>query len=204
MSKKQWKEVVKKTEGFEGKKPYMYVDTTGHVTTAVGLMLPSATEAEKLPFIHEKTDKPATKEEIKKAYNDAVNSYKNTIVKKDKNGKPVKAPAAGYYKGLSDLRLKEGVMESHLDSVLKNVQSELRKTFKGFDSMPVDARKALMDMGYNLGVKNIPGKFPHFTKAIKAEQWKKAAEESHREKIQSDRNEYVFDLLNGLAATLKK
>ena len=58
-------------------------------------------------------------------------------------------------------------------------------------------------MIYNLGASGIENKFPSFTAAIKARDWQKAADESHRTGISGTRNDYVKDLLEKAAADSK-
>src|SRR5579863_2584618 len=46
-------ESLAKLEWFEGSIPWMYLDTRGNVTVGVGLLVPDAAAAQKLPFVFE-------------------------------------------------------------------------------------------------------------------------------------------------------
>ena len=51
-------QTLRKTfEQYEGKIPHMYLDTKGLVTVGVGYLLATVVEAQKLPFIVDKTGK---------------------------------------------------------------------------------------------------------------------------------------------------
>lgn len=52
---------------WEGKVPWMYLDSKGLVTVGVGFYLKDVTQAQALPFINMSTGNPATADEIKSA-----------------------------------------------------------------------------------------------------------------------------------------
>ncbi len=64
----------------------------------------------------------------------------------------------------------------------------LVKIYPGFDSFPAPAKVSLFDMIYNVGPSKLEYKFPHFTRAIRARDWKTAAAECMRPQLNGDRN----------------
>jgi hypothetical protein len=58
-------------------------------------------------------------------------------------------------------------------------------------------------MIFNLGNPRLTGRFPNFNKALKAEDWKKAAIESNRSDVELARNQYVKQLLNTVPVAAK-
>lgn len=80
---------------------------------------------------------------------------------------------------------------------IKNDLSKARGAFPGFDTYPVPAQEAVLDMGYNLGIGNsgIGGGFNNFNKHIKNKDFASAAAESNRYQLADSRNKHVKDLL---------
>lgn len=72
-----------------------------------------------------------------------------------------------------------------------------------FDQLPKNVQLALFDMIFNLGATKIVSSFPNFNKALKAGDWKKAANESNRPDVSAARNQYVKQLLNTVPASPK-
>lgn len=128
---------------------YMYLDTHKPrplVTVGIGNMLPDAAAAQRLPFINTAAGRPATKDEIADAY-DKVASLREQVVKA-KHGW-----AAHLFKHVTSMELtKEFAKELAISRLKKEFVPGLRRLFSGFDSYPVPAKEALIDMAYNSGI----------------------------------------------------
>lgn len=151
--------------GFEGNIPFMYRDTAGWVTVGVGQMLPDLNAAKKIPF-ETPLGAKATADEIETDY------------------KRVHAITAGLpaaqYRAQSSLLLDESYIESTLLKKLKESDVALRRHYVRYDTFPEPVKLALLDMIYNLGPSKLFGQFPAFEKAVNAQDWKTAADQSHR------------------------
>jgi len=169
---------------YEGKVTHMYLDSVGKVTVGVGHMLPNLLAAEKLAFRNAK-GATASKSEIKADW--------EAVVAK---GKGFRASA---YKHDKSLVLPEAKIEAQMKAHISSFRSELTSIFPRFSSYSENIRLALFDMIFNLGMTKLKNKFPKFVKAVKSEQWSKAAAESKRKGISRKRNEYVYGLLEGEA-----
>lgn len=75
----------KKLKLYERKIPYMYLDSGGNVTIGIGHMLRTVADAQKLPFLVDKTNKKATAAEIKDDFENVKKvgkGYKATFYKR--------------------------------------------------------------------------------------------------------------------------
>ena len=89
--------------------------------------------------------------------------------------------------------------DKHIDSFYSELTSIYKKTNgypEDFDNLPDKVQIALFDMIFNLGKTKLKNTFPSFNAAIKASDWKKAALESNRPDVSTNRNTYVKDLFN--------
>ncbi len=176
----------KKLTAYEGQVDHMYLDTAGYVTVGVGHMMADVSAAQKLPFLDAK-GKHASAADIKVDYD---------AVKKQAPGR-----LAVFYKRFTKLHLAQAEIDrltnQHIDSFYK----ELKIIYKDFDKFPSEAKLALMDMIFNLGMTNLKNRWPKFNKAVQAKDWAAAAKESNRKApISAARNQYVRDLFNQAAA----
>ena len=179
-------ESLAKLEYFEGVIPWMYRDTAGKVTTGVGLMLPDAGAAAKLPF--QVAGRVATEAEIAAEF---------TRV----DGMPVGRPAV-FYRGKGTPELKADDIAALLRTVLLGFESELRQRMPRYDAFPNSAKLALLDMAYNLGPMGLLEGYPKMLAAIEAGEWARAAAESFRLGPGAARNEWTRQQL--LANVVKK
>ena len=184
---------------YEGNIPHMYLDSKYHVTVGIGHLLPTVAKAQKLPFIDEKTKKKATEEEIRADF--------KTISKLPRNPDPKKPrPSATFYKPHTKLILTqsdiEALRDSHIDSFYRELTSP-SLYFTDFDRYPEEVRLALFDMIFNMGMSRLRTGWPNLNKAIKAQDWQKAAKESYRPGL-GLRNEYVKNLFEKAAKHASK
>lgn len=180
---------------FENSYSYVYLDSKGLPTVGVGHLITSAAAASTLPF-HKADGTLATQQEIKDMLA-AVESHAQPA--ECIAGKTSKCYAATHFKQYSTLTLEQADIDALTKKHLTDFDSDLHKIYKDFDTYPAAVKKALYDMIYNLGAKGLKNKFPTFTKAIKARDWQKAADESHRKGISDTRNDYVKALLKQAA-----
>ena len=67
--------------------------------------------------------------------------------------------------------------------------------YKDFDKFPSEAKLALIDIIFNVGMTDLKNKWPTMNMAIKAKDWAKVAVNSNRKSpISAARNKYVKDL----------
>ena len=187
-----WDDIKKVIRVHEGDIPYMYLDSNGFVTVAVGNLLSSAAEAQKLTFVNRATGKPATAAEIKTDF-DEVNKQKANML-------------ASKYKPFTKLDMPEADRSALYEKRITGFETDLRDLFPDYDKYPIRVRGALMDMIFNLGKAGL-AKFTNFCAGIKennAEGWLKAAKQSHRKPPVSEaRNSAVKQWLEDAAAAEK-
>lgn len=165
----------------------MYVDTRGHVTTGIGHLLETAGDASKLPWQHSVTGQRATPTEIKSAFERLSQvAADHTREHPDAKGLPLKTAAQ-----VSDLVLPEGYATKLAAARVNGEFLEgLRDLFPAFDSFPMPAQRALVDMAYTLGVGGLEHKFPKLVAACRQPNpdFATAAAESHRSSSRESRN----------------
>ena len=96
--------------------------------------------------------------------------------------------AANSFKSLTTLSIRDDEADRLLNVKIQEFYLDLVNIYPGFDSMPEPAKISLFDMIYNLGSGGIEYKFPHFTKAVRARDWKTAADQSLRPQLSDRRN----------------
>ena len=192
----------------EGNTTYLYKDTAkggGEVTVGIGIMLPDAEAAKKLPFTAPDGKggrRPATDAEIEQAFEkvDAIDND-NSVEESFKPGEGRKAKGHN----LDDLQLPKDVADRILDKRLRADANRLRDIFPEFDDYPVSAQQALLDMQYNLGSTNFRASrivngqqkgWPKLFKAVEKQNWAQAAMESHRIGVGEKRNDRTGSWFN--------
>ncbi len=174
----------KKLEAYEGKIEHMYKDTKGFITVGIGHLLKDLAAAQAIDFIHQSTDKKATKDEIKIDFESVKKS-------------PAKLHAS-HYKKYTILELTSLTIDNLTDKHIDTFERELKRLYGAaeFRSFPSEVKLALFDMIFNLGMTRLRQRFPKFNKSIKAKDWNEAAKESNRPNVGLARNKYVKDLLS--------
>jgi hypothetical protein len=98
------------------------------------------------------------------------------------------------YENATHLRLPEGVARDLCERRLRGeFLRRLRWLCPAFDGWPLPARRALIDMAYNLGVGGL-SRFQEMLKACDRVDWASAAEECHRRTCRDERNEWTREL----------
>jgi GH24 family phage-related lysozyme (muramidase) len=147
---------------YEGVVYCLYADILGLATTGVGNLVPDLFTSLQLPWKHA-DGTPATPEEIEEAW---FSIQKNMEAAKK---------GAAYACTLTDLRLTEEDVEVLVAWRLEQMAEHLVKRFPDFPDWPADAQLATLSMAWAMG----PGfKFPKFEAAVKAYDFRAAAEES--------------------------
>lgn len=168
--------------GFEGKIPYMYLDTTGNVTVGVGTMLANVAAAQALPFVlRSDATTQATPIQIAADFN---------AVHQQPEGRN-----AQFYQQFTALTLPDDAIQAVLHSELTTFLGRLTASFPDFDSYPAPASAAILDMAYNLGLGGLLHGFPTFSHAVQNKDWATAAAQCHRIGIGTERNNWTHDQL---------
>jgi GH24 family phage-related lysozyme (muramidase) len=179
-------EVSKKLEEYEGRVHHLYLDSVGQVTIGVGHWIPNKVKMGEL-VLYKSDQKPA--------------SITEKYAEFDKVAKLNKGYKASWYKSHTTLVIKEldinNLLAKHIGIFYTELTIIYRKS-KGytaeFDQFPLPVQKALFDMIFNLGATKLVNVFKNFDKAVKAADWKKAAQESNRPQVAAARNQYVRQL----------
>lgn len=178
---------------WEGEQRNMYIDTRGYVTTGIGHLLQTSGDALKLPWQHSSTGQPATPAEIKSAFGRLAQAW---VDYKSSHPDAKGLPQTNCERA-SDLVLP-GNLPTKLAVARLNGEflKGLRKTFPAFDSFPMPAQRALVDMAYNLGVAKLERRFPRLVAACRQPRpdFATAAAESHRSSSRESRNRATYNL----------
>ena len=146
---------------WEGKIPWMYLDSKGLVTVGVGFFLKTVEAAKKLPFVNTQTAQAATAEEITTAY--------DTVAKMEK------AHRASYYKLELGIELPDSeIKDLAIDKLRNTYVPAIRRFFSDFDSYPDEARRALLDLAYNGGASGTSKL--SLASSVRARNWNDAAD----------------------------
>lgn len=184
------KSLIVKLEEYEGRIPHLYVDSVGRVTVGVGHLIANRNETGSLTLMVGGAGAPmraATLKEKQDEY-DAI-------------AKQPKGYRAGWYEKHAKLTMRDPDIDALLVAHIDSFHAKLVKAYtkaqgypKDFDGLPHSVQLALFDLIFNVGPTGLT-KFTQFNAAIKASDWKKAAEQSHRSQVSGARNEYVKKLL---------
>ena len=167
-----------KIEEFEGSVPWMYLDTRGLVTVAVGRMLPNEDSACALPFVMFNGE-PAPR---------AVVAAEYARVK----ALPAGRPSVFYHSSTSATpTLPQPAIGNLLRQIVVGDDSTLDSFVTGYATFPDGVKDALLDMCYNLGDDGLLKGYPHLIQACEAHNWQLAAINSHRFGPNADRNAWT-------------
>jgi GH24 family phage-related lysozyme (muramidase) len=158
----------------EGFTNWLYCDTRGFVTTGVGNLVATPEAAVALPFL--RMDGQAASAAEKTA---GWSTVKGAF---DPN------KSADYYRGFSSIRLTMVDVRLMADHRLEaEFIPGIKRLCHDFDSWPLPARKAMVDMAYNLGLGGL-AKFHNLLADCQAHDWAKAASDCHRSSCREMRN----------------
>ena len=178
---------------YEDSITHLYLDTKGKVTVGIGHLIPNKNAMSGVTLYKVKNKlltTPATLQE-------KMTEFSNIA----------KLPWGKRYSAISfekhtTLRMKEfdinNLFNKHLDSFyveLKNIYKKGKGFSKNFDDFHQNVQLALFDMIFNLGATKLVHSFPNFNEALKKDDFKEAANQSHRLDVDEARNKYVKKLL---------
>ena len=127
---------------WEGGRQHLYVDAYGNVATGLDHRLPNADAAIALPWRHRGTGVAATPSEIRTAFEQIR-----------EQGPGHKSIA---YRFASDLVLAAGVTADLASTrIERDFLPGLHRLCPNFDRYPLPARRALVDMAYDLGLREL-------------------------------------------------
>lgn len=178
---------IDRTAGFESFIGYFYLDTNGYVTVGYGHMVPDQDAAAALPLKVDGADATA-------------NAKRNewTVINSKDAGHP-----ASYYQQFTTLTLDESDAKTLLKGDLQVAAGNLLVRFPSLDDYPNDAQDALLDMIFNIGLTKFNDlKWPTLFAAVRKQDWKAAADASHRSDVSDDRNTAIHDLFVSAAGAL--
>jgi GH24 family phage-related lysozyme (muramidase) len=192
----------------EGSTDWMYLDSEGYVTVGCGTMLSSAESAQKLPFVHKGTKKPATAAEIQAAWDllAAGAEDQRDTAREDKF-------AAKHYESATDLRIDARTVSSLRDAYVRADYEALKKIYPNFEKFPENAKLALFDMIYNLGAGHKKThhhratgmmQYKFMNAAINQGHWLTASSHCLRHGIPNDRNMQTQALFRSCAPKTHK
>jgi GH24 family phage-related lysozyme (muramidase) len=164
-------------EIFEGVVPWMYLDTKGFVTVAVGELLATPAHALALAFV-DANNNPSTPAAIQAEYT-RVSALS-----------PGKFPAAFYRSPLSPT-LPHPAVDVLLARHLAFFDTQLNQRLANYSVFPDAAKLGLLDMIYNLGVTGLFNGFPTFMSYVQNQNWAGAATQCLRNGPSPQRNDWT-------------
>lgn len=173
-------------ENFEGIVPWMYLDTKGFVTVAVGELLATPASAQALAFV-DSSNRPATPDAIQAEYS-RVSALP-----------PGKYPAA-FYRSVASPTLPHPAIDALLLHHLTFFDTQLLQRFANYPVFPDPAKLGLLDMIYNLGVTGLFRGFPTFMNCVQTQDWASAATHCHRNGPSPQRNDWTSQQFLAAAA----
>jgi GH24 family phage-related lysozyme (muramidase) len=174
-------------EIFEGIVPWMYLDTKGFVTVAVGELLANPASALALAFV-DANNQPSTPDAVQSEY-----SRVSTLP-------PGRYPAA-FYRTLASPTLPHPAIDALLLNQLTHFDTQLSQRFRDYLTFPDPAKLGLLDMVYNLGVTGLFRGFPTFMNYVQDQNWAAAATQCHRNGPSLQRNDWTRQQFLAAAAS---
>lgn len=150
------------SEPFEGRVLNMYLDVFGKVTTGVGNLIDTVSEAQKLPWKHQGSGYLAAPDEV-------ADAWRRLKARQD-----LRKRGTSHALALTGLVLTNEDVDALVARKLASNNRELSKFFPGFESMPADAQLGILSIAWAVGPA-FSQKFPLFTAAANAGRWADAA-----------------------------
>lgn len=165
----------------------MYVDTEGYVTVGIGNMLPNAAAARLLSFVNRTTKNSATSSEITADF--------------DNVSKQKKAMRAGAYRQFTNLDMPNLEIDRLFRKRSDEFLVQLRSCYPKYDTFPIAARLAILDLAFNLGAAALKKKWPNLNDATEKQDWAAAAKNCLRPRANSARNTATVALFEKAGAS---
>lgn len=171
---------------FEGTVPHMYLDTTGHVTVGIGCLLATPQVAIALVW----------------QWRSGAGGEPGPVEISDEwlrvHG-AVAGMRADAYRPLTRMELLPSEVDRLFRRRLDQTIEVLAQAYPLWPEWPLEAQLAALDMAFNLGPYAVPRKWPRLSAALRAMDWRAAAEHSHRPQSRDRRNEAVRELFEEAA-----
>jgi len=171
-----WATTLADFNEWEGRIPHMYLDTRGFVTVGVGYLLADAAAAQALPFVRRADRVAASPTEVRTDF--------------DRVHQQAMGKLAQSYRVFTQLDLPDPAIDALLQATVARFEAGLVQNFTAYATYPAPAKRALIDMAYNLGIDGLL-KFKRLKAAVQARNWAQAAAESHRNGPSDDRNDWT-------------
>jgi RHS repeat-associated protein len=178
MTEKDFRAFSRITVDHEGTILFFYDDSKGNVTTGNGHKMENEFDAAKVPMLYRGTSKYASEVDKREEYLNILKRFDRALKAKD------------YEKYTTLVITKEAAVEMREEDVrrfAKEVSHELNKVGINLDNLPIPVQAALLDIGFNTGTGGLM-KFNRMLTAVRKQDWKTAAKESHRKDVQESRN----------------
>lgn len=175
--------VAARTEQFSGRYSWMYQDNQGYITVGIAHLVGSPEDAQKLIWIGT-TDKQAPTDQL-------IASCWLTIKKARKY------MAANFYAPLTNIRMPDdAITDLLIKTDVPEVLHQLDMLLPDWKHWPENARQAIFDMTFDLGITRLIQEFPTMITACKAGDWSTAGKNSSRvHPVTHDRNVAIRKLL---------
>jgi hypothetical protein len=190
-------DLAKKTlTTWEGEIRYLYLDVKGFVTIGIGCRA-SLEQAEEMQFVYREDDvtKAGTAQTVVARKGDVAS--KAAIAEDYNVVEQHQELRKNPYKTFTKLDLTRDALDTLLGQRIATFEAALRKRFSDFDSFPVPAQLALLDLSFNVGRL---GGFPSLVKAAKQHDWLTASKQCLRKPpISEARNQWTVDQFTAAA-----
>ena len=173
---KELKDAIRQHEGI---KSNLYLDSKGILTIGIGNNVSKLANFVELNLSDTKDGHTLTVAEKESMYAQIMSDVNSKTFKEKKYSQ--------YQVGASEI-------ENKFNHQLEQSYVELERKIEGFKTLPITVQQALLDMQFNMGnYKFSEQKWHELFSAVRNQDWKKAANESHRLGIQQSRQDWTRD-----------
>lgn len=166
-------------EAFEGKVPWMYLDTDtpANVTALIGQEIPDVAAAQALPWRTHDFSRYATAKEVAADF--------ERVQAMNGGGYP------SHYTTPTCLQMLDADIYRILESELTAIDAELAAFYGNYAAWPDPAKIATLDIAFNLGLGELKRGYPHFNAAAQSGYWLTCTAQCHRDGISVARNSWT-------------
>lgn len=177
---------------FEGRVPWMYLDTNGYVTVGIGNLLATPQTALALVWYHNALHDDAGQEAGPTEISDEWARVHAAVPGR----------VASSYRAITMLELADAETDRLFGKRVDEFEVQLVGEFPDFPTWPEPAQLGALDMIFNCGLGELKRDFPHYMQALHDGDFAGAAEHCHRKSKRGgdERNEAVRKLFEAAAA----
>jgi GH24 family phage-related lysozyme (muramidase) len=160
---------------------YPYLDSIGVVTACIGEAFESLAAFQGVPWFSTSGAK-ASPEEVGAAWGilQAEKARIAQVWQQNATVSPWAAYAARHYAPLTTIRVSQGEAVRRCQAKLTNeVLPSLSAAIGAFATVPLAARRCLVDIAWNAGWSDFVAHWPKLCNAVVDEDWRRAAQEAH-------------------------